>query len=210
MIDQTKNNNGFFSQTAGIPHLEQVSDAHGIGGFIDVETTGLNPYQDEIIELAIFLFAFNRKTHFIDGIVAQYSGLREPSVPISPGAARVNGITLDEVRGKRLDDERINDLIGRAEFLIAHNATFDRGFVCRIYQSAAVKPWLCSMKGIDWYRKGYSSRSLQNLLKGHGIRPVTAHRADGDVQAALQLLSRNNSEGRCYLAELLTTGKRVG
>jgi DNA polymerase III subunit epsilon len=209
MADQSSISKQLFPHATGLTYLEQIDDACGIGGFIDVETTGLNPHRDEIIELALILFAFHRETHLIAGIVDEYSGLREPSVSISPGAARVNGITMDEVRGRQLDDERVNGMISRAEFLIAHNASFDRSFVSGIYRIAAMKPWFCSMNGINWYRTGCSSRSLQNLLMNHGIRPIKAHRADGDVLAALQLLARLNSEGRYYLDELLGAGSKV-
>ncbi len=209
MEDQNRAGKPFFPRAAGLPRLERVDAGCGVGGFIDVETTGLSPHQDEIIELALILFAFNRETRSIAGIVDEYTGLREPAVPISPGAARVNRITMDEVRGRRLDDKRIEGMIDRAEFLIAHNAPFDRSFVCKAYRSAATKPWFCSMSGINWYRMGCSSRGLQNLLKNHGIRPEKAHRADGDVLAAIQLLTRLNSEGRYYLDELLGTENKV-
>jgi DNA polymerase III subunit epsilon len=182
---------------------QELEGSLGIAGFIDVETTGLNSNFDEVVELAIILFAYERETGHIVGIVEEYVGLREPSKPISPGATRVNGITMDEVRGKVLDDEKIIGMIERAEFLVAHNASFDKGFVCRIYRNAKAKLWICSMRGINWYEKGCNSRGLQNLLLTHGIKVANAHRADADVKAALRLLSLLGPNGKSYLAELL-------
>ncbi len=182
---------------------EALDGAHGLGGFIDVETTGLDACRDEIIELSIVLFAYNRKTGQITGIVDEYTGLREPSVPISKAASRVNGLTLRKVRGRRLDMEKIQSILARAEFLVAHNAAFDKGFVCQLFAEAAQKPWLCSMRGVNWRQKGYASRSLQNLLQAHAIQVERAHRAENDVKAALVLLSCSGPDGRSYFSELL-------
>lgn len=174
------------------------------GAFIDVETTGLDPSYDQIIEMAVVLFAFRPGTGEILGIVDTYSGLQEPTVPISPGAQRVHGIRLQDVRGKRLDRDRIQSLLSRADILIAHNAKFDRGFVQRLFPEVAKKPWYCSMSGIDWYGKGFRSKGLQQLLRAHRIRPGKAHRALDDAKAAVTLLGRGNPKP--YLKELLERG----
>ena len=195
-----------------LPRLDQkrLDCNFGIGGLIDVETTGLSPHTDEIIEFAMVLFAFERSNSRILGIVDEYIGLREPACRISPGAARVNGISEFELRGKVLDESKITTMIEKAEFLIAHNATFDKSFVCKLFRFASGKPWYCSMKGINWYQKGCQSRSLQNLLQKHNIKVLKAHRADADVQAVLSLLAQNNADGSCYFTELLQSGKGVG
>lgn len=94
-------------------------------------------------------------------------------------------------------------MIHKAEFLISHNAPFDRGFVTRLYQNCIQKDWLCSMRGINWKAKGFPSMALQNLLKAHHIQVEKAHRAQDDVKAAIQLLSLSNQNGKPYFSELL-------
>ncbi|MHB9094846.1 MAG: exonuclease domain-containing protein [Eubacteriales bacterium] len=175
----------------------------GIAGFLDVETTGLSHSYDEIVELAICLFEFKRTTGEITRIVDEYVGLREPSITIPQRAIAVHGIKHHDVKGKRLDDEIIQAMIHKAEFLISHNAPFDRGFVTRLYQTCIQKDWLCSMRGINWKAKGFPSMALQNLLKAHHIQVEKAHRAQDDVKAAIQLLSLSNQNGKPYFSELL-------
>lgn len=179
------------------------SDQLGIGGFIDVETTGLSPAMDEVIEFALCLFEFRRGTGEITRIVDQYVGLRQPAMPISSGASAVNGITATDVEGRRLDEARIMEMLEKAEFLVAHNAFFDRGFVVRLFDMCAAKPWLCSMNGINWWQKGYASRGLQNLLRDHGIKTRRSHRADEDVTAAVKLLCCRGANGKSYFSELI-------
>lgn len=184
-------------------NADQYIANKGIAGFIDVETTGLNPNYDEIIEFSICLFTFDRITGKIKGITEEYTGLCEPKIPISPGAARVHGIKPCDVKGKCLDEGRINSMIQKADFLIAHNMNFDYKFVKRVFPICDTKKWVCSMKGIDWFKRGFSSRALQKLLQAHGIRVKNAHRADSDVKAAIRLLSLLDRDGKYYLAELL-------
>jgi DNA polymerase-3 subunit epsilon len=182
--------------------------AFGIGGYVDVETTGLSHQYDEVIELALFLFVFHRERGEIKCIIDEYIGLREPKRPISDGAFRVHGIRAGDVQGKALDLQRLEIMIQRAEFLIAHNANFDYGFVRRLLPVCASKPWLCSMKGIKWREKGFASVSLPNLLAVHKIHTNRAHRAGNDVLAALNLLTQSY-QGNSYFAELISNWNRA-
>ena len=182
---------------------EGHSDSLGIAGVIDVETTGLDPSHDEIVELAICLFEFVKYSGEITGIVEEYVGLREPCASITPGASRVHGLTFSDLKGWKLDDEKVESMIERAEFLISHNVSFDKNFVRQLFPVSENKTWLCSMKGIDWKKKGFASKGLQQLLYAHSINVKTAHRAKEDVLSAIELLSLNSVSGKTYLAELL-------
>lgn len=175
----------------------------GVGACVDVETTGLSPRRDEVVEIALVSFAFRRDSGRIIGIVDEYVGLREPSVPIPPDAVRIHGITWDMVEGRALDYQRIDELLAPVEFLVAHNAPFDRSFVERLLRGPLAVPWLCTMRGINWAEKGFSARSLGHLVRGHGIEMPTAHRAQADTYAMLGLLAQQSPEGIPYLGELL-------
>lgn len=175
----------------------------GVAGFIDVETTGLDPRTEEIVELALVLFTFDWSTGTILQNVDEYVGLRQPTRPIPKDATRIHGITNEEVQGRRLDETRVLHLLGTCEFLVAHNARFDHGFVTQMFPLAAHKPWMCSMRDIDWYGKGHTSRGLQALLKDHGIYVRQAHRGDADAKAALALLKHKGPSAAPYFAELL-------
>ena len=180
-----------------------MAEQFGIAGFVDVETTGLSPHSDEIIELALCLFKFKWATGEIVGIVDEYVGLREPGRGIPRRATAVHGICDCDVEGKCLDMEIVESMIHKAEFLVAHNASFDRGFMIKLFQICQTKHWLCSMRGIRWRERGFSRMALQTLLNEHGIKVSRAHRAEDDVKASIRLLSLRDASGGIYFGELL-------
>ncbi len=169
----------------------------GIAGCIDVETTGLNPQHDEVVELAIVLFSYCPES--ITGIIDTYSGLREPRVSISESAFGAHGLSGNELKGKRLNEPKIETMIRQSDFLVSHNAEFDRSFTTTIFPVATRKKWYCSMSGINW-RGG---KSLQKLLAQHSIDPGRAHRALDDARAVVSLLSHRANSGGTYFAEMI-------
>jgi len=121
------------------------------------------------------------------------------------GAAALHGLTPEALAGRVFDDARIQALLRQAEWIIAHNAAFDRGFLTRAYPASGSKPWLCTMRDIDWGRRGAGLRSLAALLALHEIPVERAHRAGTDCLATLQLLASPPRDGArpTYLQELL-------
>jgi len=170
--------------------------------FLDTETTGLSA-RDELIEIAMIAFFYQPATGEILGVPEVYEAQREPTCPIRPAAAAVNGFTAEMLADKRLDYGRIEAMLQRSTTIIAHNAAFDRPFVVRLFPGARTLEWRCSMRGIDWRGHGMRSRKLQDLLSAHGLTPLTAHRALADAAACLALLQKTGPHGRAYLAELL-------
>ena len=175
----------------------------GVAGVIDLETTGFSPITEEILELSLVLFSFNYQTGEVIEIVDEYSGLREPEVPIGRGASRVHGIYKKDVLGMTLDEKRIVTMFDAAEYIIAHNARFDYSFMIQLSNQLADKPWLCSMNGIGWRKKGLASRALQYLIEQHGIEVARKHRARDDAMATLSLISQQDANSNYYLLELL-------
>jgi DNA polymerase III subunit epsilon len=111
--------------------------------FVDVETTGLDPTCNEIIELAMVLFTYARDGR-IFSIGDPFNGLREPSEPIPPDITRITGITQAMVADKRIDSAEVSRFIHTADLIIAHNAAFDRRILERFCPGFENKPWGCS------------------------------------------------------------------
>ena len=188
-----------------MPENQQTANL-GYAAVVDVETTGFSHSNDEVVELGLLLFSFDRVTGAPVEIVAEYNGLRDPGRPIPPDATKQHGLRWEDVRGHALDADQVRAILTRTELIIAHNARFDRGFVVRLFPEAASIKWACSMDGVGWYRKGFSSKGLQQLLAQHRIAVDVTHRALADARNTLALLSVAQSSGVTYLAELLRSG----
>ena len=75
--------------------------------FLDLETTGLNKQQDQIIEIALKIVSANKNSGEIVEITNVYESFNDPGIPISYEASLVNGITNDMVTGKTIDWDNV-------------------------------------------------------------------------------------------------------
>lgn len=182
---------------------KKMSNRRRTGLVVDVETTGLNPLRDEIIELALIRFSFDQSGKIDPDSIVEYTGLREPSCNIPQRATRVHGLTMDDVRGFRFDEERVRELVTDIDFCIAHHAAFDRPFLERLLPVFRNRVWLCTMTGIAWHRWGAPSRKLENLALQFGIEHDRPHRALHDARMTLALLSLIGPDNRSLLTNLV-------
>ncbi|WLR52429.1 exonuclease domain-containing protein [Bacillus tianshenii] len=179
-----------------------------IGCLVDVETTGLSPERDEIIEMALILFSYDEQNGSINNIIEKYSALREPLSPTAKEnydeAYRVHGIPFNKVKGKQFDDHYINKLFEQADILIAHNASFDRSFIYRMYPEVNEKKWHCSMRHVKWQDYGFENKKLITLLQGHSISNHQTHRALDDILNLLELLKLQSPNEEIYFKEVIS------
>lgn len=158
---------------------------------LDTETTGLYPASDRIIEIAVLLLEADRATGRVLRTLDRYQGLQDPGRPIPWEALAVHGITDAMVRGQCIDAARVRELLEGADLLVAHNSGFDKGFVAQVVPEAAAMRWACSCRGIPWrslFPQAPNAR-LQDLAEAFRLPRGTAHRAMGDVETTLNLLS---------------------
>jgi DNA polymerase-3 subunit epsilon len=178
----------------------------GTAVFVDVETTGLDEDVDEIIELALVEFEFDWDTGEIARLKDTYQGLRQPRVAISQASAEIHGLTADAVQGHALTESPIRAMMSRSDFVVAHNAQFDRRFVMRLYPWAESLVWCCSMRQINWRRRGHLCCHLRCLAQDGGLAHPR-HRALDDCLTALALLRLPDDE-RYPLADILSRVSR--
>lgn len=188
-----------------------VSDADSVafprlGVIVDTETTGLNPAQEEIIEIGAVAFRY-ADDGSIGDICATFGALQQPSKPIPADITRITGITDEMVKGQTIPREKLDALVAEADLIIAHNAGFDRPFLERFSIAFASKPWACSVKEIDWTARGFEGTKLGYLIGQSGYFH-NGHRAEDDCQALLAVLREQSGETTPF-AELLKASQRA-
>ena len=145
----------------------------------DLETTGIKPSTDFIVEVGAVFFDG-------DQAIKGYGSLVDPGVSIPPDASAVNGITDEMVRGKPHIKEILHEF---ADFcgdlpLVAHNAPFDYKFLLedvKLHRSAAPKGVV--LDTLPLARKifpGLLNYKLGTLVRHFGFPSGTFHRAEED------------------------------
>jgi DNA polymerase III subunit epsilon len=186
--------------------LRENEEHLSLGLAIDCETTGLDPFRDTIIEIAMVPFLYDRRTARVVAYEEPFHGLEDPGEPLTPEIVKLTGLTDEDLRGKHIDRSAALALLQRAAIVIAHNAGFDRPFV-EAFLDVDVRErrpiWGCSLQQVDWEAKGMPAAKLEVLSVFHGFF-IGNHRAVADATALLHLLTFDDATtGVPYLHELL-------
>lgn len=155
---------------------------------VDLETTGLSPTRDDIIEIGALLV--DRATQSVH----EFSTLIKPGMALPPKITQLTGINqemLDEHGiGLREGFTRLQDFIGDRP-VFAHHAEFDQAFLV----SASARLGLCfsnamhdtiCMAEAAW--PDLDSYALFSLAQRMGLGNSPAHRALADARATLDVL----------------------
>jgi DNA polymerase III subunit epsilon len=155
---------------------------------LDLETTGLSPLIDKIIEISAVKITQRKGQLNIE----YFDQLINPAIPIPAKTIAIHGITDDMVK----DSPAIQEIFPKfLEFieelpLIAHNAKFDLGFLMFESHESKIKTQnndiYCSCQYARIVLPKQSCR-LKDLTENLGITLVNHHRALDDAMACLEV-----------------------
>lgn len=117
-------------------------------------------------------------------VLAEWSSMVNPGVPMQAGASAVNGIYDDDVKDAPLL-ERVYQ-IDEPVVHIGHNSAFDLKFVGHCYSNLVGT--LCTLSLARTYIRTSENHKLGTLADHLGIEKGEAHRALGDCRTTLGLL----------------------
>ena len=104
------------------PKKEKIKEAEYV--IFDIETTGLDPFEDKIIEIGAVKIKNGKK-------VGKFSELINPEIKIPAEISNITNITDDMVKNSRTIDKVLPEFIEfcKDSIVVAHNARFDVGFI---------------------------------------------------------------------------------
>lgn len=154
---------------------------------VDLETTGLEPKLDKIIEIAAI--------KVVDGkIVDEWNTLVNPEIFLSQTTTDITGITTDMVQGAPLFADVVDDYLrfmGEGSVFVAHNVDFDHAFMnehlIRHEREKLSHPYMCTFKLAKQVHPNLSKYSLGFLAESFGVNLPQAHRALHDARATAEL-----------------------
>ena len=167
---------------------------------VDTETTGLDPETDDIVELALRRVRIDTTGRIVE-IGRGQSWLEDPGRPLDLEVARMTGLTDSDLQGEAIADGVATAMLASADWICAHNSSFDRRFIERRLPDARGAHWCCSCSDVDWAARGFDGRGLGWLLSQCGLC-YAGHRALNDVDAVVALLATENS-GRTAAGEMI-------
>ncbi len=156
---------------------------------LDLETTGLDPARDRVIEVGAVAFTHDRITTTLERLV-------DPGRPVPETVLRLTGIRQEELRGAASAESALREL---ADFLqgrqpVGHGARLDVDFL------AAAGLWDPAIEILDTLDvarillPSAASHSLPLLATEMGFNQPRPHRALDDADATRQLLLRLRDE----------------
>ena len=152
----------------------------------DLETTGLNPKDDHIIEIGAVKIS-DRK--FVDS----FSTLVHTDKMLSEKIIELTSITDDMLEGQPDINEALGEFLkfAKGSVLVAHNAKFDTGFLREKSKAAGIEnydpPTLDTLELSKALIKDIKNHKLSTLTKKLGINLINHHRAVDDANAAGEL-----------------------
>jgi|GEM_PF-2215680 len=154
--------------------------------FVDLETTGVSPVKDRIIQVAVIN---------IDG--SEFSSLINPERVIPDEATAINGITNAMVKDAPKFGEvalRLQEMLNAADHFVAYNGVFDFQFLqAELQRATGFDLDERKYTFIDPYRifKTMFPHNLANAYKFYtGAELVNAHNAIVDIRATREILDK--------------------
>lgn len=154
---------------------------------VDLETTGLDPEHDRIVEIAVVrIDAAGRE-------LGVYETLVQPGTEVRGTA--VHGITDDHVAHAPTFAEIAGSVLAWLEgvVVVAHNAAFEEAFLQTQLRRTGLEPPV--MPALDTLRLSQTHLPLTNhrlagLCARYGVDLTDPHTATGDARATAQVLAR--------------------
>jgi DNA polymerase III subunit epsilon len=154
---------------------------------VDVETTGLSPRTNNIIEIGIVKISGSK-------IVDRYSSFINPGRNIPYYITALTGISDEDVYDAPFFDDIAYDVKNflTGSILSAHNLAFDYSFLRREFSASGfdfdIKEKLCTMRLARRLFPMEKSKSLGNMCLLLKVNNSKKHRAIGDAEAAANIL----------------------
>ena len=153
----------------------------------DVETTGLSAIYNDLIQVAA-------SKMYKGNVIAEFDEFINPGHPLSAFTTELTGITDDHVKNAKPLEQVLQEFqeFCKDTVLVAHNATFDVGFMNANYERHGLpkitQPVIDTLEFARNLYPEYKRHGLGPLTKRFGVALEHHHMANYDAEATGRLL----------------------
>jgi len=169
---------------------------------IDVETTGIDVDRHLVIEICAAIVLVNGAGRIV-GVESIGTGVRDPGQPLSREIRELTGLTDADLAGKEIARQPLIQFIETCDGVVAFNAGFDRPHVEKLLPELRPLPWGCVWRDVRWRQLGFEPGPQGYLLMQAGCYNPSAHRAQDDVLALIELLDHVCNDGESVAAKVM-------
>jgi DNA polymerase III subunit epsilon len=155
---------------------------------LDLETTGLSPLVDRMIEISLIKWSPAK--------IQIFTSFIDPEIIIPESSTAIHGITNEMIQGApKLETilKQYREFVADLP-LIAHNAKFDLGFLIfnlhRHQMSFGENEVYCSCQGAKEAFPALTNYKLSTITQELSIKLESHHRAQDDAQACFEVMAR--------------------
>lgn len=155
---------------------------------LDVETTGLKPGVDKIIELGMVKVADGK-------LCGEFSSLVNPETPIPTRITKLTGITNEDLASAPLFSALASQIVSFLgdSLILGHNISFDLSFLVPALEACGSHPRFTCLDTCALARKAFPelpNHKLNTLIDALSLSDGQTHRALDDVYCTLALFNK--------------------
>jgi DNA polymerase III subunit epsilon len=148
--------------------------------FLDIETTGLGPFNSRVLEIGALRVENGM-------VVKKMKQLLHPDEPVPYFITNLTGITNADIQGMPSFADISKELLALLDgaIFVAHNVNFDYSFIKSEFSRIQVKfnhDRLCTVRLSKVLYPEQKSHKLDNLIARHGYTVASRHRAYDDAE----------------------------
>jgi len=157
---------------------------------VDVETTGLSPTKNSLIEIGAILFSVKHKK-----MLQCFSTLLPCDINPVENINNIPASLTLERYNIETSIKMLDNMAFYADALVAHNAPFDKGFLENINELKHAdsyfnkRPWICTKSDFKWPSRPSRLR-LVDVCESLKVPYVNAHRALRDCELIAECFNK--------------------
>lgn len=132
---------------------------------MDIEPSHITPEKGSLIALSMLKAKYSPSAKRVVSIIDSFIAYDEPEEPFDECITEITGITESDLKNQHIDADIIKSWLSGSDFILCHNAEFDRAFFEKRFSNECHHHWVCTLRDLDWSGVPPRRRALTELAE---------------------------------------------